>query len=593
MRITIFLLFFPFFLGAQHLSQVEVPTQNIRLEKNTTPEATLESHPYATLSIYVRNFDKLNDREFRKRFQELASFILNANIKTSLLGTNEISIPVYVIRFEKNTTTQLSNQGGILIHKLLIDKNSATLPFAGCQIKSTSKSKMTLYNDILTQVSGLLTNVTTLNAFAAGQNVLSVFSDLTKKMPEANEINQLEWNFPILNTDNLVQPYEARLFLLGAPDSKDINKHFTVKNNTAYVGQNTPYTGQPYILVLTSLSDYLSEVGLPSKGNAARMGESELTDAENKLKAQQKYLSEAQFQAENRLLSYFKGYLFFKKSIEAMLVDKKNEQLKTDAFDAYYAFKKLPPLETPFKEHPILKAKMTEINAEVQALALNIGNLQMLNEVISLYIQDNNHKLQDKLLQYQYFSAYSKVRPQMTASNIYNDVQSRIGGIEAQLFEQDYRLELASLNTILKNGILSNPEKMKEGKGYYDSLLKKLNDPNIRCNYCRDSTLSVVLMYQGLEKNETSLIVTRLTQQTNEVAQFLQTLLTTTKQELLSPSLSPDQQTRLTQSQTQLEQQLNTLSNKRNALIAASNPLQKIAFDVAKTELEKVLVSGL
>src|SRR5665213_678742 len=95
-------------LFAQHggINISSVAEQNLTLE-NHLPVDSLSYYPYCTISISIFNFDKLNKKEFRSQSNRLESFVLNAGIQGKSICTDQLSVPVFVVNYEKDKYTQI------------------------------------------------------------------------------------------------------------------------------------------------------------------------------------------------------------------------------------------------------------------------------------------------------------------------------------------------------------------------------------------------------------------------------------------------------------------------------------------------------
>src|SRR6185437_10111224 len=224
----------------------EVPAQNVTLQDHL-PTDSLKYYPYCTISISVFNFDKLNKKEFRSQSSRLQSFVLDAGIKGKSICPDQLDVPVFAINYEKDKFTQVTHQQGVLINKLLVNKDGQDYPTVSIFPKTVEKTRSADYIEILQQVATLLKNSASLNVVASVSNITDAFSQYIDGICTTEE-SDYEWSFPVIPSTDVTRPYKVDMFVVKPNSNSYAGGNFVIQSGEAYsVSSGNAYTRMPYI----------------------------------------------------------------------------------------------------------------------------------------------------------------------------------------------------------------------------------------------------------------------------------------------------------------------------------------------------------
>jgi hypothetical protein len=564
--LLISLLCFNFVSKAQHnvvISPVE--GQNILME-HALPADSLKYFPYCTISIAVYNFDKLNKKEFRNQSSRLESFALNACIRGKTICPDQLDVPVFVVNYEKEKFTQITHQQGILINKMLINKDGKDLPNISIAPKTVERSKMAYYIGALKQVGVLLKNTASLNIVSGISNITDAFSEYIDKICEDQE-SDYEWSFPVIPATDITKPYKVNMFIIKPNGDCYSTQHFIIRNNEAWLeSAEAPYKKYPYILVTTSFSGYFADEKLPSTLSIESLDKLTLDATRVKLYNSVTRLSKEQFDAEADLLSKYENYLKLKEVVSLIPVYASKDEIMTQALNAYFLYRQTNCTQSVFFDTDVYKKQLDKLDKYANEQASQISFFNSVRCFLDRYydkcIQTPDAENLETL--YKYHDMFAE-KPFIRNSLLFYQLNSRMTEAEADLYLSTYSGTVTNLKTTLLANNLSDKEKLKQGEADYNTLYHSLSTSN--CRPCRDSIYKVIALFEKLENNKLSAARTEDVENGTKYLDSLQACEALIDADLHEPVLNSAIKNELLAESTLLKNNITFISAEKNTFV--------------------------
>ncbi len=564
----------------------EVPAQNLSLQDHL-PVDSLSYYPYCTISISVFNFDKLNKKEFRSQSSRLQSFALNAGIQGKSICADQLNVPVFVVNYEKDKYTQITHQQGVLINKLLINKDGQDYPMISIFPKTIERNKSACYIDALKQVAVLLKNSATLNVVASVSNITDAFSQYINGISTEEE-SDYEWSFPAIPATDLTRTYKVDMFIIKPNGNTYTAQNFYISNGEAYsVSSGNKYTKYPYILVTTSFSSYLADEKLPSTLAIESLDELTLDKSKIKLYSDMGRISKEQFDAEAQLLDKYESYLKIKNMVSLLPKYADNEDIKTQALDEWMAYRKLDCPADHFSGNTVFNDQNHRLDNFTDNLASQIGFHKTLKEFMDTYFSsscnvDPNAELATFYRYHDMFAPSTFIRNSVTFKNL----NARISELESIVYQNNYALNIETLKKTLQSRELSDKEKLQNGRMAYNTLYTSLMNNN--CRTCNDSIFNLLAMYDQIDNNKEAMSRTQdLINCTKEIDELMGCE-GKIEADMKTTNINPEKKQLLLSEKEQFEKEADSISHEKS--IFMSMPLQpKNEFKAEKLKVESTL----
>ncbi len=580
------------FLFAQHdgICISPVAAQNLALE-NPLPVDSLNYYPYCTISISIFNFDKLNKKEFRSQSSRLESFVLNAGIQGKSICADQLNVPVFVINYEKDKYTQITHQQGVLINKLLINKDGQDYPTISVFPKTIERTKDAFYIDALKQVAVLLKNGATLNVVASVSNIIDAFSQYINGLC-TDEESDYEWSFPVVPASDVTRPYKVNMFII-KPNSKSYaGQNFFVRNGEAWsVSSGNEYTKYPYILVTTSFSGYLADDKLPSTLSIESLDRMSLDVSRIKLYSDMSRLSTEQFDGEAQLLNKYESYLKIKDMVGLLPQYSNNDEIKTQSLNEWINYRKEECPSNHFFSTDVFANQNQRLDNYTDNLIAQVGFHKSIKGFMDLYFScSTSTNPKAELLAYYRFHDMFASTPFIRNSLIFNDLNIRIAEMEGVFYQNNFADPVLKLKKILQSEEMSDKEKLQAGRSIYNGLYSEMTANT--CRSCGDSVFKILALYDQVDNNKEAIA---RTQDLMNCTKFIDTLMAyegNIEDVIKLASLKSDKKKELISKKDQLEKEAQSIVNDRSVLM--SMPLQpKNEFKAERLKVENELDEAL
>lgn len=564
----LFCLFSTAILAQGSVEVVQVPALNLK-SRNTLPFDSLQRKPYCTVSLSVHNFEKLNSHDYRQGIHKLASFTVNATIKSNLLKGEDLEIPVFLVNFEKNKFTEISHQQAVLVNKLLLNTAAIDVPTVKVSTETVDRNSIAMYINVLKQMNSVLQAATCPGGWASTAGTAAgSFSDFLGSIT-ADKDSKGEWSFPVLPVDQFTRPYSYTMFIL-KPDNEFFPMHqaFYIKNNEAWIADGAArYTKFPYILVTTSFSDYLSEDQLPSTLAVNQLDQLSLAQAKVKLYSLIGRISQQQFNAEENLLQRYTTYLEMKSYTDQVPSFKNPTELKSKALDKYFAYRQLADADEYMRSEEIFRNHIGKLNDYVESMAGSLGYYSTIADAVKLYKCDNSEEISERdLPRFHYYRSVMQEVPFIRNSYFYQSMCSKIEETEQQVYEKHYEVPLASFKGLMASNNLNDKDKLAKAKPLYDSLTSQV-DTDMHCRSCRDSIEKAMSMYESIENSKASQVKIQLLINCTRYADSLSARLNIIDEQMKDTALKAEKKTVLSKYRDQLAGEIGNINKERNAFI--------------------------
>jgi hypothetical protein len=495
----------PGILSAQHsgINISAVASQNLTLE-NSLPVDSLSYYPYCTISISIFNFDKLNKKEFRSQSSRLESFVLNAGIQGKSICPDQLNVPVFVVNYEKDKYTQITHQQGVLINKLLVNKDGQDYPTISVFPKTIEKTKNAPYIDALKQVATLLKNSASLNVVASVSNITDAFSQYINGLCTDQE-SDYEWSFPVVPATDITKPYKVNMFIIKPNSNSYAGQNFFVRNGEAWSeSSGNEYTKYPYILVTTSFSAYMADDKLPSTLAIESLDRMSIDASRIKLYSDMGRLSKEQFDAEAQLLDKYESYLKIKDMVSLLPQYATNDDIKAQAINEWLNYRKKECPSNHFFGTDVFANQNQRVDIYTDNLVSQVGFHKSLSGFMDLYFGcSTNSGMKADLATYYKFHDMFASTSFIRNSLIFSNLNTRIDELESVLYQNNYASSVALLRMVLQSDNISDKEKLQKGRSIYNDLYAQITANT--CRSCNDSVFKVLALYDQMDNNKEAL----------------------------------------------------------------------------------------
>lgn len=546
----------------------QVPAVNMK-SHYSLPFDSLKKKPYCTVTLSVHNFEKLNSKEYRQGLRKLASFTVDANIKSKLLKGEDVEIPVFLVNFERNKFTEISHQQAVLVNKLLLNTAAIDVPTVKVATETVDRNSIAMYMNILKQMNSVLqASICPGGWISTTGNAAGAFSDLLSSIT-ADKDSKGEWSFPVLPVDRFTRPYSYSMFILKPNDAVfPVHQAFYIKNDEAWIADGAArYTKYPYILVTTSFSDYLSEDQLPSTLAVNQLDQLTLAQAKVKLYSLIGRISQEQFNAEENLLQRYTTYLEMKGYTDQVPSFKNPTELKSKALDKYFAYREIAAPDEYMQSQDIFRNHIGQLSDYVENMAGSLGYYSTVSDAVKLYKCDNSEEISEKdLPKFHYYRSVMREVPFIRNSYFYQTMCSKIEETEQRVYEEQYATPLGYFKGIMASNNLNDKDRLAKAKPLYDSLTSQING-NMHCRSCVDSIEKAMSLYESLENNKASQAKMQLLVNCTRYADSLSAKLNIVNEEIKDTALKADKRAELNKYKDQLASELANINKERNTFI--------------------------
>jgi len=567
-----------------------VAAQNLTLE-NGLPVDSLSYYPYCTISISIFNFDKLNKKEFRSQSSRLESFVLNAGIQGKSICADQLNVPVFVVNYEKDKYTQITHQQGVLINKLLINKDGQDYPTISIFPKTIERTKDAFYIDALKQVAVLLKNGATLNVVASVSNITDAFFQYINGLC-TDEESDYEWSFPVVPASDVTRPYKVNMFIIKPNSNSYAGQNFFVRNGEAWSeSSGNEYTKYPYILVTTSFSGYLADDKLPSTLAIESLDRMSLDASRIKLYSNMNRLSKEQFDAEAQLLKKYDSYLKIKDMAGLLPQYANNDDIKTQVLNEWITYRKEECPSGHFFGTDVFSVQNQRLDNYTDNLTAQVGFHKSIKGFLDLYFNcsANPDAMTDMASYYKYHDMFSSTTF-IKNSLIFNDLNIRIAELEGVLYQNNYAGSVEAMCKVLQSDEMSDKEKLQKGREIYNTLYTEMTT-NI-CRSCGDSIFKILAIYDQMDNNKEAIA---RTQDLMNCTKYIDTLMAfegNIEDNIKFASLKSDKKKELISEKELLEKEAESISTEKG--IFMTMPIQpKNEFKAERQKVESDLEDAL
>lgn len=283
---------------------------NIRYEHPAEVSKDYKKFPYLDMTVFIANADKLNNKEFvRNHFRNMKYFYGELVIGTISLGQ---IFPLFLYQNQDNKFNTSLTESRTILKKYLYRPDG----LQGLEAKLVTKitredGLLKVLNSVSETFGPLILNPTALMNPDMAVKTYKFFSVLLNQAAQGDNLQASVEFDGFENTYKRILAYKVYFFIPTDVPSPNISNLVLRKSSSGFYLQENhqEYTAFPYLIIMSTLSNYLDLPGLPSRrlntGYTA-VGDADIRYLDSTLLMNNEKLSDAQLFAERLILDHLK-----------------------------------------------------------------------------------------------------------------------------------------------------------------------------------------------------------------------------------------------------------------------------------------------